>query len=123
MDIHMQPQRTWGQDVASRYLSDKPLSSSKGSYVEHFPPLFHPLSGLKLPPCLQDSVERYPTKITTLPNGLRIASEDAPVNIFFSLFCLSDIFNLLRKMGNMVHLGYFQLNHLKFLFANPMTRV
>ncbi|KAG1369725.1 mitochondrial-processing peptidase subunit alpha [Cocos nucifera] len=77
-NINMQPQRTWGHDAASRYLSDGPLSLSEGSYVKHFPPLFHPLSGLKLPPCLPDSMERYPTKITTLPNGLKIASEDAP---------------------------------------------
>lgn len=74
----MQPQRIWGHDIGSRFLSHEPLSKYEGTHMKHFPPLFLPLSGLKLPPCLPDSMKRYPTKITTLPNGLKIASEDAP---------------------------------------------
>ncbi|XP_020253228.1 mitochondrial-processing peptidase subunit alpha-like isoform X2 [Asparagus officinalis] len=75
--ISMQSERMRGLNLASRYFSQEPLYSSQGSYSERFPPLFHPLPGLKLPPNLPDSVERSPTRITTLPNGLRIASEDA----------------------------------------------
>lgn len=75
--MSMRPEGMRGLDVASRYLSHEPLSSSQGSYAKRFPPLFRPLPGLKLPPCLPDSMERSPTRITTLPNGLRIASEDA----------------------------------------------
>ncbi|URE27968.1 Insulinase (Peptidase family M16) [Musa troglodytarum] len=68
---------TSGHGVASRYLSHEPLSYSEDSYTKCIPPLFHPLPGLKLPICLPDSAERNPTKVTTLPNGLRVASEDA----------------------------------------------
>lgn len=75
----MRPEGMRGLDVASRYLSHEPHSSSQGSYAKRFPPLSRPLPGLKLPPCLPDSMERSPTRITTLPNGLRIASEDALV--------------------------------------------
>uniref|UniRef100_A0A804LVU2 Peptidase M16 N-terminal domain-containing protein n=1 Tax=Zea mays TaxID=4577 RepID=A0A804LVU2_MAIZE len=37
-----------------------------------------PLPGLDLPPCLPDNLSRSPTRITTLPNGLRVATEDVP---------------------------------------------
>ncbi|XP_031504433.1 mitochondrial-processing peptidase subunit alpha-like isoform X2 [Nymphaea colorata] len=50
-------------------------TNSHGKSLVH-PPLFHHLPGLKLPPCLSDYVEPCPTKITTLPNGLKIASEN-----------------------------------------------
>ncbi|KAF7026366.1 hypothetical protein CFC21_038481 [Triticum aestivum] len=40
--------------------------------------LLHPLPGLDLPPCLPDQLARLPTRITTLPNGVRVASEDVP---------------------------------------------
>ncbi|KAM3336348.1 hypothetical protein ACQJBY_030377 [Aegilops geniculata] len=40
--------------------------------------LLHPLPGLDLPPCLPDQLPRLPTRITTLPNGVRVASEDVP---------------------------------------------
>lgn len=41
--------------------------------------LLRPLPGLQLPPCLPDQLDRHPTHITTLPNGVRVASEDLPV--------------------------------------------
>ncbi|CAD5165859.1 unnamed protein product [Musa acuminata subsp. malaccensis] len=68
---------TSGHGVASRYLSHEPLSYSEDSYTKCIPPLFHPLPGLNLPICLPDSAEQNATKVTTLPNGLRVASEDA----------------------------------------------
>ncbi|XP_077235652.1 mitochondrial-processing peptidase subunit alpha-like isoform X2 [Tasmannia lanceolata] len=66
------------QEISSQYSSQEPLSWLKGSYAKRFPPLFHPLPGLKLPPYLPDFVDSCPTKITELPNGLTIASEDSP---------------------------------------------
>ncbi|KAK6944885.1 Peptidase M16, C-terminal [Dillenia turbinata] len=42
------------------------------------PPLDFPLHGVSLPPSLPDKIEPGKTKITTLPNGLRIASETSP---------------------------------------------
>ncbi|KAJ7517242.1 hypothetical protein O6H91_21G015100 [Diphasiastrum complanatum] len=57
--------------------------STKGGFISWFfsddpntPPLYEPLPGAKLPPALPDSVEPSETKITTLANGLRIASEE-----------------------------------------------
>ncbi|WOL11886.1 mitochondrial-processing peptidase subunit alpha-like [Canna indica] len=66
-----------GSAVASRYLSHEPLSYREESYAKHIPPLFHPLPGLKLPTSLPDFLERQTTKVTTLGNGLKVASEDA----------------------------------------------
>ncbi|OAY84889.1 Mitochondrial-processing peptidase subunit alpha [Ananas comosus] len=60
-----------------RFLSQEPLLWSKGSYARRFPPLFRPLPGLELPQCLLNSQDRYPTKITTLENGVKIATEDS----------------------------------------------
>ncbi|XP_072979854.1 mitochondrial-processing peptidase subunit alpha-like [Typha angustifolia] len=65
-----------GHYLAARYLSHESLSWSRGSYAKRFPPLVHPLHELKLPQGLSDYQERNPTKITTLPNGIKIASED-----------------------------------------------
>lgn len=42
------------------------------------PPLDTPLGGVSLPPSLPDYVEPSKTKITTLSNGLKIASETSP---------------------------------------------
>ena len=39
-----------------------------------------PLQGVSLPPPLADHVEPCKLKITTLPNGLKIASEMSPVS-------------------------------------------
>lgn len=43
------------------------------------PPLEIPLAGVTLPPPLPDYVEPSKTQITTLPNGVKIASETSPV--------------------------------------------
>jgi len=40
--------------------------------------LLHPLPGLDLPPPLPDNLGRSPTRVTTLPNGIRVATEDVP---------------------------------------------
>ncbi|XP_024314654.1 ABC transporter D family member 1 [Brachypodium distachyon] len=40
--------------------------------------LLRPLPGLELPPSLPDQLHRLPTRVTTLPNGVRVASEDIP---------------------------------------------
>jgi hypothetical protein len=44
-----------------------------------------PLPGVSLPATLPDNVEPGKTKITTLPNGVKIASETSPVRLFFFL--------------------------------------
>ncbi|XP_042000195.1 mitochondrial-processing peptidase subunit alpha-like [Salvia splendens] len=46
-----------------------------GEKSSSLPPLDFPLEGIVLPPPLPDYVEPGKTKITTLPNGVRIASE------------------------------------------------
>ncbi|XVE98059.1 hypothetical protein REPUB_Repub03eG0072700 [Reevesia pubescens] len=46
-----------------------------GSQSKSIPSLDFPLPGVALPPSLPDYVEPGKTKITTLPNGLKIASE------------------------------------------------
>ncbi|KAL7096852.1 hypothetical protein ACP275_10G106300 [Erythranthe tilingii] len=48
-----------------------------GEKSSSLPPLDFPLEGVELPPSLPDYVEPGKTKITTLPNGVRIASETA----------------------------------------------
>ncbi|KAK3028887.1 hypothetical protein RJ639_039896 [Escallonia herrerae] len=42
------------------------------------PPLDFPLAGVNIPPPMPDYVEPSQTKITTLPNGVKIASETSP---------------------------------------------
>ncbi|KHN30017.1 Mitochondrial-processing peptidase subunit alpha [Glycine soja] len=49
-----------------------------GESSNPLPPLDTPLRGVSLPPSLPDFVEPSNTKITTLPNGLKIASETSP---------------------------------------------
>ncbi|PKU83599.1 Mitochondrial-processing peptidase subunit alpha [Dendrobium catenatum] len=51
------------------------LTGEKSGQV---PPLDFPLPGIRLPPPLPDYVEPGRTKITTLPNGVKIASETSP---------------------------------------------
>jgi hypothetical protein len=41
--------------------------------------LLRPLPGLDLPPPLPDNLGRSPTRVTTLPSGIRVATEDVPV--------------------------------------------
>ena len=59
----------------SRLLGDK----------SSLPPLDFPLQGVEIPPSLPDFVEPGKTKITTLDNGIRIASETSPVRILLLL--------------------------------------
>ncbi|XP_058091119.1 mitochondrial-processing peptidase subunit alpha-like isoform X4 [Magnolia sinica] len=66
------------QQVFPRYSSKVPRSWFNGSYANRFPPLNDPLPDLKLPRCLPDYVDPCPTTVTTLSNGLKIASEDSP---------------------------------------------
>ncbi|PKI66091.1 hypothetical protein CRG98_013499 [Punica granatum] len=49
-----------------------------GSGSKASAPLEFPLAGVTLPPPLPDYVEPSKTKITTLPNGIKIASETSP---------------------------------------------
>ncbi|XP_062208191.1 mitochondrial-processing peptidase subunit alpha-like [Phragmites australis] len=62
------------ETAAARRLSgaDASASALRGTS------LLRPLPGLDLPPCLPDQLGRSPTRITTLPNGIRVASEDVP---------------------------------------------
>jgi hypothetical protein len=55
---------------------------STTTYAERFPSLLDPLPGLHLPPALHDESPPPPprTEVTTLPNGVRIASQDIPVS-------------------------------------------
>jgi processing peptidase subunit alpha len=49
------------------------------TYAERFPSLLEPLPGLRSPPALHDEDPPPHTEVTTLPNGVRVASEDLPV--------------------------------------------
>ncbi|XP_020577824.1 mitochondrial-processing peptidase subunit alpha-like isoform X2 [Phalaenopsis equestris] len=49
-----------------------------GEKSNQLPPLDYPLPAVSLPPPLPDYVEPGKTKITTLPNGVKIASETSP---------------------------------------------
>jgi mitochondrial-processing peptidase subunit alpha len=51
-----------------------------GGKSSQLPPLNVPLPGITIPPPLPDFVEPAKTKITTLPNGVKIASETSPVS-------------------------------------------
>ncbi|KAE8698396.1 Mitochondrial-processing peptidase subunit alpha [Hibiscus syriacus] len=53
------------------------LSWLTGSQSKSIPPLDFPLPGVALPPSLPDYVEPGKTKITTLPNGIKVASENS----------------------------------------------
>ncbi|PKU79304.1 Mitochondrial-processing peptidase subunit alpha [Dendrobium catenatum] len=74
----VQPKAVHCPETASQFFSNESLSRTMGNYEKRFPSLFHPIPGIKLSPCLPDFVEPHPTMITTLPNGLKIASEDSP---------------------------------------------
>eukprot|EP00250_Pteridium_aquilinum_P022652 c2550_g1_i1 orf=435-1967(-) len=49
-------------------LGEKPASK--------FPPLFEAVPGVKLPPVLSDDLTPAPTEVSTLSNGLKVASEN-----------------------------------------------
>lgn len=65
--------------VASRPSSAGFFNWLTGERSSSLPPLEIPLAGVVLPPPLPDHVEPSKTKITTLPNGVKIASETSPV--------------------------------------------
>ncbi|KAL2624754.1 hypothetical protein AAZV13_07G012900 [Glycine max] len=64
--------------VAARTSSGGLFSWLTGERSSALPPLDMPLGGVALPDSLPDYVEQSKTKITTLPNGLKIASETSP---------------------------------------------
>ncbi|KAE9616177.1 putative quinol--cytochrome-c reductase, Mitochondrial processing peptidase [Lupinus albus] len=64
--------------VASKASSGGLFSWLTGERSSSFPPLDTPLGGIAFPDPLPDHVEPSKTKITTLSNGLKIASETSP---------------------------------------------
>ncbi|XVF49072.1 hypothetical protein PTKIN_Ptkin03bG0239700 [Pterospermum kingtungense] len=64
-----------GAAVTTSSSSSGFFSWLTGSQSKSLPPPDFPLPGVALPPSLPDHVEPGKTKITTLPNGLKIASE------------------------------------------------
>lgn len=76
--------------MGNRYASSaatvlKPASSGgffswlTGESSASLPPLEYPLPGVASAPILPDYVQPSKTKVTTLENGLKIASEFSPV--------------------------------------------
>lgn len=74
-------------DQAARYASTTVAKKSSGGFFSwltgekssQLPPLDFPLPNVALPPALPDYLEPGKTEITTLPNGVKIASETSPV--------------------------------------------
>lgn len=72
---------------SSRFASTSVVKQSSGGLFSwllgekssQLPPLDVPLPGITLPPPLPDFVEPSKTKVTTLPNGIKIASETSVV--------------------------------------------
>lgn len=63
--------------------TESPQASSSGGVLSWFlgerptvPALFEPLDGVNLPPTLPDDVKPSDTRVTTLANGLKIASQN-----------------------------------------------
>lgn len=77
--------------AAARLASTSVAKRSSGGFFgwltgersNPLPPLGSPLPGVSLPPPLPDYVEPGKTKITTLPNGVKIASETSAVRLSF----------------------------------------
>ena len=65
--------------VATKPSSGGLFSWLTGEHSSSLPPLDTLLGGVTLPNPLPDFIEPSKTKITTLPNGLKIASETSPV--------------------------------------------
>ncbi|XP_034596290.1 mitochondrial-processing peptidase subunit alpha isoform X1 [Setaria viridis] len=67
---------------SSRFASTSVIKQSSGGSFggksSQLPPLDVPLRGITLPPPLPDYVEPAKIKITSLPNGIKIASETSP---------------------------------------------
>ncbi|KAK3138221.1 hypothetical protein QOZ80_5AG0366000 [Eleusine coracana subsp. coracana] len=80
---HLGPLKHHG---ATRFASTSVVTQSSGGLFSwllggkssELPPLNTPLSGITIPQPLPDFVEPAKTKITTLPNGVKIASEASP---------------------------------------------
>lgn len=77
---------------ATRFASSSAVASTSSSSGGLFswltgerssssPSLDFPLPGVSLPPSLPDYVEPGKTKISTLPNGVKIASETSVVSM------------------------------------------
>ncbi|CAM0885407.1 unnamed protein product [Alopecurus aequalis] len=66
------------QGAAATPLPPTRWLSGAASAAARTTSLLRPLPGLDLPPSLPDKLARLPTRITTLPNGVRVASEDLP---------------------------------------------
>uniref|UniRef100_A0A0E0JU27 Uncharacterized protein n=1 Tax=Oryza punctata TaxID=4537 RepID=A0A0E0JU27_ORYPU len=54
------------------------LSGGALPFAARMTSLLRPLPGLDVPQCLPDQLGVQPTRVTTLPNGVRVASEDLP---------------------------------------------
>ncbi|KAL6845598.1 hypothetical protein ACP4OV_025093 [Aristida adscensionis] len=75
--------RSLKRHASSRFASTSVVKQSSGGLFgwllgeksSQLPPLDVPLPGITLPPPVPDFVEPAKTKITTLPNGIKIASE------------------------------------------------
>ncbi|KAK6941434.1 Peptidase M16, C-terminal, partial [Dillenia turbinata] len=89
-----------GNRALLRFASSSSVAtrtSSSGGIFSWFkdepstPPLDFPLPGVSLPPSLPDKVEPGKTKITTLSNGLRIASETSLLVIGLMYLNLIDV--------------------------------
>lgn len=65
--------------VATRASSGGLFSWLTGERSSSLPPLDKPLASVVLPDTLPDYVEPSKTKITTLSNGLKVASETSSV--------------------------------------------
>ncbi|KAI3711589.1 hypothetical protein L1987_70128 [Smallanthus sonchifolius] len=63
--------------VDAKASSRGPFTWFTGGSASSLPPLDFPIKGIELPPSLPNYVETGKTKITTLPNGIRIASESS----------------------------------------------
>ncbi|OAY82149.1 Mitochondrial-processing peptidase subunit alpha [Ananas comosus] len=80
------PLRALKRHAATRSASTSVARSSSGGFFSwltgekssQLTPLDFPLPGVTVPPPLPDYVEPGKTKITTLPNGVKIASETSP---------------------------------------------
>ncbi|MCO5546982.1 hypothetical protein L7F22_000422 [Adiantum nelumboides] len=78
-------------------LDEKPATN--------LPPLFEALPGIKVPPPLPDSLAASPTKVTTLPNGLKVASENiAGPTITVGLYVDTGSINESRFTAGAAHL-------------------
>lgn len=77
------------QHGSSRFASTSVVKQSSGGLFDwllgakptQFPTLDVPLPGITIPPPLPDFVEPAKAKVTTLPNGIKIASETSTVSL------------------------------------------